>query len=92
MDVYELVERVGGEITCGRAMLRQGSTYIRLGQLNGNNMEFTEEGRAMAEKLEADSEAPKKRGRPAGIRAVVVESPSVVVDDALTTAISTLDD
>ena len=87
MDVYELVERVGGEITCGRAMLRQGSTYIRLGQLNGNNMEFTEEGRAMAEKLEADSEAPKKR-----IRAVVVESPSVVVDDALTTAISTLDD
>lgn len=92
MDVYELVERVGGEITCGRAMLRQGSTYIRLGQLNGNNMEFTDEGRAMAEKLEAENDAPKKRGRPVGIRAVVVESPSVAVDDAVAVAISNLDD
>lgn len=46
--VYDLVEQLGGEIVRGRARVRVGSEYVIIGWLNGDNMEFTEEGRRLA--------------------------------------------
>ncbi len=48
MNVYELTEKLGGEIVRGRARIRVGAEYIVVGQLNGDNMEYTEAGRRMA--------------------------------------------
>jgi hypothetical protein len=60
LDCYELVERVGGEIVRGQARLRQGRTVTVLGKLNGDRMEFTEEGRKMA----AEYDKPKRGRKP----------------------------
>ncbi len=79
MDVYELVEKLGGEIVRGKARIRQGNDYIVLGFLNGDNMVFTEEGRQMA--AEQGGETKTKRGSPA--KAAVVESEQQVVDPVL---------
>lgn len=46
--VYDLIEQLGGEIVRGRARIRVGSDYVIIGRLNGDNMEFTEEGRKLA--------------------------------------------
>ena len=63
MTVYELVEQLGGEIVRGQARIRRGKDYIILGRLNGDNMEFTPEGKALAAEK---PEAPVvKRGRKA---------------------------
>lgn len=79
MNVYELTEKLGGEIVRGRARVREGAEYIVLGQLNGDNMEFTEAGRRMAagqsaQDVQAEDSKPR-RGRPA--KSAVVESEEV---------------
>lgn len=74
MDVYELTEKLGGEIVRGKARFRQGNEYVVLGFINGDDMIFTEEGRQLA--AEHGGETKSKRGRPA--KAAVVESQPVV--------------
>lgn len=78
MDVYELVEKLGGEIVRGRARVRMDGEYVILGQLNGDDMVFTEAGRKLAA---GQSEVkPKKTGKAAKTgksEAVVVESASI---------------
>jgi hypothetical protein len=69
MTVYELVEKLGGEIVRGQARIRQGRDYVILGRLNGDTMEFTEEGRALA----APAEEPAKKTRKAKQPEVVEE-------------------
>ena len=79
MNVYELVEKMGGEIVRGRARIRSGSEYVVIGQLNGDTMEFTEAGRRMAAEdtvavVAEVVETKVKRGRPGKVS--VVESPA----------------
>lgn len=81
MTVYELLEKIGGEIVRGRARIRVGSEYIVIGQLNGDNMEYTEAGRLMAAE-QSDSDKPK-RGRP--LKAAVVESEQAEIEVILST-------
>ncbi len=73
MTVYELLEKLGGEIVRGKARVRQGGDYVVLGFLNGDDMIFTPEGRQLA--AEHGSEDKPKRGRPA--KTAVVESEQV---------------
>lgn len=75
MNVYELVEKLGGEVVRGKARIRQGREYIVIGTLNGDEMVFTEEGRQMAA---GNTVETKKRGRPS--KATVVESAETVVE------------
>lgn len=80
MNVYELTEKLGGEIVRGKARYRKGNEYIVLGFLNGDDMIFTTEGRDLA--VEHTNDSKPKRGRPA--KSDVVESEQVVpVDDVL---------
>ena len=73
MNVYELVEKMGGEICRGRARVRVDGKIVVIGQLNGDDMMFTEEGRQLlADTPKPTAEETKKRGRPA--KAAVVES------------------
>lgn len=61
MNVYELVEKVGGEIVRGRARYRpEGQKWVELGRLNGGSMEFTPAGAALRRELD---EALPKRSR-----------------------------
>lgn len=63
MTVYELVEKLGGEIVRGKARIRRGQEYIVIGYLNGDNMDFTAEGRQLAAGTEPKQEEAPKRGR-----------------------------
>lgn len=74
MTVYELLEKVGGEIVRGKARFRQGAEYIVIGQLNGDDMIFTEAGRLMAagDTVEPEPEQKGRRTRPS--KSSVVES------------------
>lgn len=49
MTVFELVAALNGEIVRGQARYRAASGYVILGKLNGDRMEFTEEGRKLAD-------------------------------------------
>jgi hypothetical protein len=60
MTVYELVEKLGGEIVRGHARVRVGQDYVVIGRLNGDNMDFTEEGRKLAAAQPAET---KTKGR-----------------------------
>lgn len=103
MNVYELLEKLGGEIVRGKARVREGQNYVVLGQLNGDNMEFTEEGRLRAAE-EGAAEEPKKRARTPKIATLEIEEPVVnseepvaaadepVVVEGLDTTISNPDD
>lgn len=76
MTVYDLVEKMGGEICRGRARVRIDGQIVIVGQLNGDDMMFTEEGRKlMAGTPKTAAEEPKKRGRPAKVD--VVESEQI---------------
>ncbi len=66
MTVYELVERLGGEIVRGRARWYDGAEHILIGKLNGNDMEFTDAGRRLTESL-IDGKTPTKRKRKAEV-------------------------
>lgn len=91
MTVYELVEKLGGEITRGRARVRLDSQWIILGQLNGDNMEFTEAGRQLAaESNVMPAESAKKQARPA--KTSVVKSDEPAADVEFTAAFKNLDD
>lgn len=80
MNVYQLMEKLNGELVLSRARVRVGSEIVVIGQLNGNEMVFTDEGRRLLAEHEAVSEEPKKRSRPA--KAAVVESePTSVPED-----------
>lgn len=48
MTVYELVEKLHGEIVRGTARVRRGSEYIVLGTLVNGEMAFTEAGERLA--------------------------------------------
>ncbi|MEA3639964.1 MAG: hypothetical protein VBE63_08470 [Lamprobacter sp.] len=62
MNVYELVEKVGGEIVRGRARYRpEGQKWVELGRLNGDSMEFTPAGTALRREL--DEALPKRPRR-----------------------------
>ena len=74
MNVYELVEKVGGEIVRGKARVRVGRDYVVIGTLNGDHMMFTAEGTEMAREHES---APKKGGRKAK---AALEPEEVVVE------------
>lgn len=66
MNVYELVEKLGGEIVRGRARVRQGKEYVILGTLTPDGMVFTQEGAALAEEMRTEKPAPApKRTRKA---------------------------
>lgn len=76
MNVYELVEKMGGEICRGRARVRVDGKIVVVGQLNGDDMMFTEEGRQLlADSPKPAAEESKKRGRPAKVG--VVESDQI---------------
>ena len=79
MNVYELTEKLGGEIVRGKARFRQGSEYIVIGFVNGDDMIFTEEGRQLA--AEHGAEPRSKRSRP--VKSDVVESEKAAPDDVL---------
>lgn len=80
MNVYELTEKLGGEIVRGKARFRQGNEYVVLGFVNGDDMIFTEKGRQLA--AEHGAETKSKRSRPAKVD--VVESEQVApADDVL---------
>lgn len=87
MNVYQLVERLNGEIVANVAQVRMGSQYIVLAKHNGVEFEFTEEGRQLALQPDVmpasldleDTPAPKKRGRPA--KSQVLQSAPSTVDE-----------
>lgn len=90
MTVYELVEKLGGEVVRGQARIRQGRDYVILGRLNGDNMEFTEEGRVLAAGFNAgpvtkQEEVPKRGRKAKEIAEPVVED--VTIDDDFTVSI-----
>lgn len=57
MNVYELVDALGGEIVRNRARYRTPDGYVVLGKINGDTMEFTEAGRALAAQQEEPTES-----------------------------------
>lgn len=65
MDVYQLCEKLGGEIVRGRVRVRDGADWVEIGRNNGGTMEFTKAGTALARnQSENPSEsAPKRRRR-----------------------------
>lgn len=69
MDIYELVERVGGEIVVGRARVRQDRGYVVIGEMIDGELRMTKAGIAMAAELgtapaaEPGVDKPR-RGRP----------------------------
>lgn len=78
MNVYELVEKLDGEIVLNRARVRVNGEIVVVGQVDGFQMAFTEAGARLAAEYgaEAAPEEPKKRGgRPP--KAAVVESEPV---------------
>lgn len=60
MDVYELVEKVNGEIVGGRARVRRGNTYVQLGRVTPEGMVMTEAGRVLVDSLNAPKKNVKK--------------------------------
>lgn len=67
MDVYELTEKVGGEVVCGRARVRRKDKYIVLGRITPEGMVMTEDGKAMVDALtnpKPETPAEKPVGKP----------------------------
>jgi hypothetical protein len=64
MTVYELVERLGGEVVRGRARWHDGMSHVVIGVLNGDDMMFTEEGRRLAATFN-DDKPVRRRARKA---------------------------
>jgi hypothetical protein len=68
MTVYELIEKLGGEVVGNVAQVRQGNVYTVLARHNGSSFEFTEAG----QKLANETPLPAKRGRKS--KGLLVES------------------
>lgn len=87
MNVYQLVERLNGEIVANTAQVRMGTEYVILAKHNGVDFEFTEQGRQLALQPDVmpviadveDTPTPKKRGRPA--RSQMIQSAPSTVDE-----------
>lgn len=62
MNVYELVEKVGGEICMGRARVRVGREIIELGNALDGDMKFSEAGQKMANELKPKAK-PKAKAK-----------------------------
>lgn len=88
MTVYELVEKLGGEICRGRAKVRIDGEWIILGTLNGDDMIFTEEGRKLAAQPDV-LPAKKKPGRLP--KDPVVKSGGLSVDETFDAVFKDLD-
>jgi hypothetical protein len=61
MTVYELVERLGGEIVRGRARWYNGTEHVLLGTLNGDEMTYTEAGRQLAASFDEDKPVVRRK-------------------------------
>ena len=80
MTVYELVDKLGGEVCRGRARVRLDGKWIIIGQLNGDDMIFTEEGRQLLATPDVmPDDGPRKRGRPA--KTPIVESAEIISEE-----------
>ena len=56
MDVYELIEKIGGEVVRGKARVRQGDDYVIVGTITEDGMIFTKDGAELkAALMEASS-------------------------------------
>lgn len=81
MTVYELVDKLRGEIVANVAQVRMGSEYVVIAKHNGVDFEFTDAGRQLA--LQPDvmpaAQETKKRGRPP--KAQMVESSPASFDE-----------
>ena len=62
MDAYELMQAVNGEMVRGIIRVRQEGKRVALAKLNGDTMELTKEGAAMAREIE--TLPAKKASRP----------------------------
>jgi hypothetical protein len=83
MNVYELVEKLGGEIVRGRARVRQDKEYIVIGEIAPNGMVFTPAGAALAQ----EHDSPKPEAKPAApkrSRKSKVVNDNAAVDDLFT--------
>lgn len=64
MTVYELVEKLNGEIVRGRARVRRGDSYVVLGTLVDGEMAFTDAGQRLADLTAPAPAAPAAPKRP----------------------------
>jgi len=62
MTVYELVERLNGEIVSNKAYVRVDGAPVVVGVVGERALELTEEGVALAAKLDTPKPASTKRG------------------------------
>lgn len=62
MTVYELVEHLNGEIVSNQAYVRVDGKVIVVGRVGIDALELTEEGVALAAKLDTPKPAAVKRG------------------------------
>jgi hypothetical protein len=64
MDVFKIIEALGAEIACNRAVVRVGDTRVVVAKVMGDAMKLTTEGEEMAKSIEeAPQKAPAKRKR-----------------------------
>lgn len=61
MNIYELVDELGGEIVRGRARYRVGEDWILLAKFEGSEMALTEAGRQQLREKEAALRPTKTR-------------------------------
>lgn len=85
MSIYELIERVGGEIVGNTAQVRQGKDYIVIAKHNGVDFSYTEAGSKLANqfadepKQEILDDNKPRRGRKA--KGLVLGSETALSDD-----------
>lgn len=64
MDVYKIIEALGAEIACNRAVLVVADQRTVVGKIVGNEMVLTPEGEELAKTVaEEPKKAPAKRKR-----------------------------
>jgi hypothetical protein len=64
MDAFKVIEALGAEIACNRAVVRVGDERVVVAKVMGDAMTLTTEGEEMAKSIEAaPQKAPAKRKR-----------------------------
>lgn len=65
MDVFKVIEAIGAEIACNRAVVRVGDARVIVAKVMGGEMTLTAEGEEMAKAVPAEepAKAPAKRKR-----------------------------
>lgn len=64
MDVFKIIEALGAEIACNRAVVRVGDDRVIVAKVMGDAMVLTAEGEGMAQAIEVEEpKAPAKRKR-----------------------------